>query len=92
MKTRSALAAGLAGYKEINLRALKVLGPNGWLVTCSCSYHVEEAELTAVVHEAARDARRRIRIVERRSQAGDHPVHPAMPETRYLKCLIVAVE
>ena len=92
VKTRSALAAGLAGYKEINLRALKVLGPNGWLVTCSCSYHVEEAELTAVVHEAARDARRRIRIVERRSQAGDHPVHPAMPETRYLKCLIVAVE
>ena len=71
---------------------LMMLGPNGWLVTCSCSYHVEEAELTAVVHEAARDARRRIRIVERRSQAGDHPVHPAMPETRYLKCLIVAVE
>lgn len=92
VKTRAALAAGLAGYKEINLRAFKVLGPGGWLVTCSCSYHVDEAQLTAVVHEAARDARRRIRIVERRSQAGDHPVHPAMPETRYLKCLIIAVE
>jgi 23S rRNA (cytosine1962-C5)-methyltransferase len=92
VKTRSALATGLAGYKEINLRALKVLGPNSWLVTCSCSYHVDEAQLTAVVDDAARDARRRIRIVERRSQAGDHPVHPAMPETRYLKCLIIAVE
>jgi 23S rRNA (cytosine1962-C5)-methyltransferase len=92
VKTRSALAAGLAGYKEVNLRALKVLGPNSWLVTCSCSYHVDETQLTAVVHEAARDARRRIRIVERRFQAGDHPVHPAMPETRYLKCLIIAVE
>jgi 23S rRNA (cytosine1962-C5)-methyltransferase len=53
---------------------------------------VDEAQLTAVVDDAARDARRRIRIVERRSQAGDHPVHPAMPETRYLKCLIIAVE
>jgi 23S rRNA (cytosine1962-C5)-methyltransferase len=92
VKTRAALAHGLAGYKEINLRALKVLRPNGWLVTCSCSYHVDEPTLTAVVHEAARDAKRRIRIVESRSQAGDHPVHPAMPETRYLKCLILAVE
>ena len=92
VKTRSSLAQGLGGYKEINLRALKVLRPNGWLVTCSCSYHVDEATLTAVVWDAARDARRRIRIVESRSQAGDHPVHPAMPETRYLKCLILAVE
>jgi 23S rRNA (cytosine1962-C5)-methyltransferase len=92
VKTRSALAQGLGGYKEINLRALKVLRPNGWLVTCSCSYHVDEATLTAVVWDAARDARRRIRIIESRSQAGDHPVHPAMPETRYLKCLILAVE
>jgi len=92
VKTRAALAHGLAGYKEINLRALKVLRPNGWLVTCSCSYHVDEPTLTAVVHDAARDAKRRIRIVESRSQAGDHPVHPAMPETRYLKCLILAVE
>jgi 23S rRNA (cytosine1962-C5)-methyltransferase len=92
VKTRAALAQGLGGYKEINLRALKVLGPTSWLITCSCSYHVDEPTLTAVVHEAARDARRRIRIVESRSQATDHPVHPAMPETRYLKCLIVAVE
>jgi 23S rRNA (cytosine1962-C5)-methyltransferase len=92
VKTRAALAQGLGGYKEINLRALKVLRPNSWLVTCSCSYHVDEPTLTAVVRDAARDAKRRIRIVESRSQAWDHPVHPAMPETRYLKCLILAVE
>jgi 23S rRNA (cytosine1962-C5)-methyltransferase len=92
VKTRAALAGGLAGYKEINLRALKVLRPNGWLVTCSCSYHVHEAQLVAVVNDAARDARRKIRITESRSQGRDHPVHPAVPETRYLKCLIVAVE
>jgi len=61
-------------------------------VTCSCSYHVDESQLLAVVHDAARDARRRIRIAESRSQARDHPVHPAVPETRYLKCLIAAVE
>jgi 23S rRNA (cytosine1962-C5)-methyltransferase len=92
VKSRAALAGGLAGYKEINLRALKVLRPNGWLVTCSCSYHVDGAHLLAVVYDAPRDARRRIRIAESRSQARDHPVHPAVPETRYLKCLIVAVE
>ena len=92
VKTRETLSSGLAGYKEINLRALKLLGPNGWLVTCSCSYHVDAAHLQAVVNEAALDARRRVRVVEARSQARDHPVHPAMPETRYLKCLILAVE
>ncbi|HXX36638.1 MAG TPA: class I SAM-dependent rRNA methyltransferase [bacterium] len=92
VKTRSALASGLAGYKEINLRALKLAAPGGWLVTCSCSYHVDEAALWATVWEAARDARRWVRLVESRSQGRDHPVHPAMPETRYLKCLIFFVE
>ena len=92
VKSRAALAQGLAGYKEINLRALKALRPQGWLITCSCSYHVDEPTLTRVVWDAARDARRTIRIVESRSQARDHPVHPAMPETRYLKCLVIAVE
>ncbi len=92
VKTREALAAGLAGYKEINLRALKLLRPGGWLVTCSCSYHVDEAALLGTVLAAARDAGREIRLVETRSQARDHPVHPAMPETRYLKCLVLAVE
>jgi len=92
VRTREALASGLAGYKEINLRALKLLAPGGWLVTCSCSYHVDEAALRDTVWQAARDARRWIRLVESRSQARDHPVHPAMPETRYLKCLAFAAE
>jgi len=92
VRTREALASGLAGYKEINLRALKLLAPGGWLVTCSCSYHVDEAALRDTVWQAARDARRWIRLVESRSQARDHPVHPAMPETRYLKCLVFAAE
>jgi 23S rRNA (cytosine1962-C5)-methyltransferase len=92
VRSRRALSGGLAGYKEINLRALKLLRPGGWLVTCSCSYHVDEATLRETVVEAARDAGRELRLVESRSQARDHPVHAAMPETRYLKCLILAVE
>jgi 23S rRNA (cytosine1962-C5)-methyltransferase len=92
VKTKEALAGGLAGYKEINLRALKLLRPGGWLITCSCSYHVDEPALQATVMAAARDAGRWIRLVESRSQARDHPVHPAMPETRYLKCLVLEVE
>ncbi len=91
-KTRGAVAAGLAGYKEVNLRALKLVAAGGWLVTCSCSYHVDEAALRDTVWDAARDARRSIRLVETRYQARDHPVHPAMPETRYLKCLVFAVD
>ena len=91
-KTRSAVASGLAGYKEVNLRALKIVAGGGFLVTCSCSYHVDEAALRDVVSSAARDARRAIRLVETRYQARDHPVHPAMPETRYLKCLVFAVD
>lgn len=92
VKTRAALESGLAGYKEINLRALKLLRPGGWLVTCSCSYHVGEAILESVVQDAARDAGRWVRLVERRSQARDHPVSLGVPETRYLKCLILEVE
>ncbi|MHB8731972.1 MAG: class I SAM-dependent rRNA methyltransferase [bacterium] len=92
VKTRAALESGLAGYKEINLRALKVLRPGGWLVTCSCSYHVAEAVLEAVVLDAARDAGRWVRLAERRAQAPDHPVSLGVPETRYLKCLILEVE
>jgi 23S rRNA (cytosine1962-C5)-methyltransferase len=92
VKTRAALESGLAGYKEINLRAFKVLRPGGWLVTCSCSYHVGEAVLEAVVLDAARDAGRWVRLAERRSQARDHPVSLGVPETRYLKCLMLEVE
>lgn len=91
VKTRDALPSGLTGYKEVNLRAFKMVRPGGWVVTCSCSYHVDERQFLSTVLEAARDARRDVRLVESRSQARDHPVHLAMPETRYLKCLILEV-
>lgn len=90
-KSRAALEGALRGYKEINLRALRLLRPGGILVTCSCSYHLSEEMLLAVLHEAAVDAGRSCRIVERRSQARDHPVLLAMPETSYLKCVILHV-
>ncbi len=89
--SRRALPRAAAAYKEINLRALKVLRPGGILVSCSCSAHVSEELLCALVAEAAFDARRRLRLLEARGQARDHPAHPGMPETRYLKCLILEV-
>jgi len=88
---KSAVAQAAAGYKEVNLRALKVLRPAGILVSCSCSYHVSEELLLALIAEAAQDAHRRVRLLEARTQARDHPIHPGMPETRYLKCLILEV-
>jgi 23S rRNA (cytosine1962-C5)-methyltransferase len=90
-KTRKNRETALRGYKELNLRALKMLRPGGVLVTCSCSYHVSDEEFLAVVAEAARDARQTVRLIEKRGQAKDHPVLPAIPETRYLKCLILSV-
>ncbi len=90
-RTKDALPRAIGGYKEINLRALKLLRPGGVLVTCSCSYHMTESRLREVVASAAVDAHRTLRLVEGRGQARDHPVHPAMPETRYLTCLIVEV-
>jgi 23S rRNA (cytosine1962-C5)-methyltransferase len=90
-KTRRNLATAMRGYKELNLRALKMLRPGGVLVTCSCSYHVSGEEFLGVVAEAARDAHRTVRLVERRGQAKDHPVIPSIPETSYLKCLILRV-
>ncbi len=89
---KSAVRQAAAGYKEINLRALKVLHPGGILASCSCSYHMSEELLLALVAEAAYDAHRRVRLLEARTQARDHPIHPGMPETRYLKCLILEVE
>lgn len=91
-KTKESLPRATAGYKEINLRALKLLRPGGLLVTCSCSHHVDEALFTEIVASASADARRPVRLMERRGQARDHPVHPAMPETRYLTCLLLQVE
>jgi 23S rRNA (cytosine1962-C5)-methyltransferase len=90
-KSRAALEAAVRGYKEINLRALKLLGPGGILVTCSCSHHLSEALLLATVAEASLDARRTLRVLERRTQAADHPILLGVPETHYLKCLILEV-
>ena len=90
-KSRSAVDAALRGYKDINLRALRLLGPGGILVTCSCSHHVSEADLLGVVAEAALDSGRTLRVLERRAQAQDHPILLTVPETLYLKCLILQV-
>ena len=90
-RSKDALPRAMGGYKEINLRALKLLRPGGVLITCSCSFHMTEALLQSVVAEAAVDAKRDVRLVEARGHARDHPVHPAMPETRYLTCLILEV-
>ncbi len=83
--------AALRGYKEINLRALKMLRPGGILVTCSCSQHVGEADFVDMLREAASDARRFARVLEKRGQAKDHPVLLGVPETAYLKCVILQV-
>ena len=91
-KSWRAVEGALRGYKELNLRALKMLGPGGLLVTCSCSHHVGWADLEASVASAAADAHRRARLLERRSAAPDHPVVLNLPETEYLKCLVLEVE
>lgn len=88
-KTRSSVDGAGRGYKEINLRALQLLDPGGVLVTCSCSHHMSEEMLLDAVTSAARDTRRTLRLLERRTQASDHPILPAIPETLYLKCLIL---
>jgi 23S rRNA (cytosine1962-C5)-methyltransferase len=88
-KTKGARDAAWRGYKEINRRALQLLEPGGLLLTCSCSYHVSEEEFEAVVADAAADSGITAQIIERRSQAADHPVRLGMPETRYLKTLVI---
>ena len=90
-KSRDAVGSAIRGYKEINLRAMKILTSGGYLVTCSCSYHVTERMFRNVILEAAKDVRRKIRLVERRTQARDHPVLWAAPETQYLKCLVLQI-
>jgi 23S rRNA (cytosine1962-C5)-methyltransferase len=88
-KSRDSLEAATRGYKEINLRALKILSPGGYLVTCSCSYHLSEALFLQLIAEAANDAKKNVVVVERRTQAEDHPILLTMPETHYLKVLIL---
>ena len=91
-KSKRAVEGALRGYKELNLRALRMLRPGGLLVTCSCSHHVGWAELQAMVASAAADAPRRVRLLERRGAAPDHPVILNVPETEYLKCMVLQAE
>ena len=88
-KNKASIPNALAGYKEINLRALRLLSPGGYLVTCSCSYNVDEATFAQTVFEASADAHIPVTIVEKRMQGRDHPVLLGVPETYYLKCLIL---
>jgi 23S rRNA (cytosine1962-C5)-methyltransferase len=90
-KNRASVPAAARGYKEINLRAMKLLAPGGVLVTCTCSHHMTEPLFLDVLRDAASDARRRVQIVERRAQSSDHPVLVGVPETYYLKCVVARV-
>jgi len=90
-KNKATVDQAIRGYRDLNLRALRLLGKGGVLVTCSCSYHVPEADLLAVTAEAALDAGKRLRVLERRAQAADHPILLTVPETHYLKCLVFEV-
>ena len=90
-KSRTALEAASRGYKEINLRSLRLLKPGGTLVTCSCSYHLSEANFGEILWEAAVDVGKPVRVAERRGQAKDHPILLTVPETFYLKCLIMSM-
>jgi 23S rRNA (cytosine1962-C5)-methyltransferase len=90
-KNKRNISAACRGYKEINLRSLRLLRPEGYLVTCSCSHHISESLFSQIIAEAALDARRHIALIERRMQASDHPVVLTMPETYYLKCFIINV-
>jgi 23S rRNA (cytosine1962-C5)-methyltransferase len=88
-KNKAAVPKAVAGYKEINLRALRILNSGGTLVTCSCSYNVDEPLFQDIVLEAAADARAVVTLVEKRMQGRDHPVLIAAPETYYLKCFVL---
>jgi 23S rRNA (cytosine1962-C5)-methyltransferase len=88
-KSKDAIPKAISGYKEVNLRALKLLLPGGFLITCSCSYHVNEAAFAETIFDAALDARVEVSVVEKRMQSRDHPVVLGMPETYYLKCFIL---
>jgi 23S rRNA (cytosine1962-C5)-methyltransferase len=90
-KTKRDLEKAMRGYKELNLRAMKMLRPGGVLVTCSCSFHVSAADFLKVVADAAQDAHKSLRIMESRGAAKDHPILLNVPETSYLKCMILSV-
>jgi 23S rRNA (cytosine1962-C5)-methyltransferase len=90
-KNRGSIKAAARGYKEINLRALKLLNPGGVLITCTCSYHMSEEMFLGIIAEAATDAHCRLQLIEKRTQASDHPILLSVPETYYLKCVIAGV-
>lgn len=90
-KNRASLKPAVRGYKEINLRALKLLNPGGVLITCTCSYHVSEELFLEIIAQAALDSHRRVQLMEKRMQATDHPALVGIPETLYLKCVIARV-
>lgn len=90
-KTRDAVDGATRGYKEINFRAMKIIKPGGFLVTCSCSHHVGPDLFTNIIFDAAYDAKRKVRLVEYRTQSKDHPILLASPETQYLKCVILQI-
>ena len=88
-KNKASVPNALAGYKEINLRAMRLLEPGGHLITCSCSYNVNEEMFAATIHEASIDSHTPVTLVEKRMQGRDHPVLVGVPETHYLKCFIL---
>ncbi len=92
VKSKAKMEEGLRGYYEINRQAFKMLNPQSLLVTCSCSHHVDRETFLGLVRKAAADARRRVKVLELRSQSPDHPILLSMQETEYLKCLFLAVE
>jgi 23S rRNA (cytosine1962-C5)-methyltransferase len=88
-KNKASIPNALAGYKEINLRAMRLLAPGGYIITCSCSYNVNEELFAAMLHEASIDGHAQVAVVEKRMQGRDHPVLVGVPETHYLKCFIL---
>jgi 23S rRNA (cytosine1962-C5)-methyltransferase len=88
-KNKASVPNAMAGYKEINLRAMRLLNPGGYLVTCSCSYNVSESMFEEVLHDASIDSHTAMTIVEKRMQGRDHPVLVGVPETYYLKCFVL---
>jgi 23S rRNA (cytosine1962-C5)-methyltransferase len=88
-KNKASVPNALAGYKEINLRAMRLLNPGGYLISCSCSYNVNEALFAEMIHSASVDSHLPVTIVEKRLQSRDHPVLVGVPETYYLKCFIL---
>jgi len=90
-KKRETISSALKGYKEINLRALKIIQKNGFLVTCTCSHHISHNLFKEMILSAASDAGRKLKLIEFKTQSKDHPILPAVPETEYLKCFILQV-